>query len=83
MVEKIVHMQVEDKMVTFEKEDGTTIIYPVNLVPQCYKEGDIIRANILPEGIEFLELDVEEMELRRMKLQKKKRALIERIRSKT
>lgn len=33
-------------MVSFEKEDRNTIIYPINVVPAGYKEGGIIKAII-------------------------------------
>ena len=82
--EKIVFMQNEDNMVTFEKENGDTIIYPLVLVPSCYEEGHIIKA-ILHENnfIEFLELDYDEMILRREKIHSKKLGLRSRARRST
>ena len=41
--ERIVFMQTEDRQVTFERENGDTIIYALALVPPEYKEGDIIK----------------------------------------
>lgn len=64
--ERIVFMQTEDRQVTFERENGDTIIYALALVPSQYKEGDIIRAIVHDENfIEFLDLDVDEMNRRR------------------
>lgn len=82
--EKIVFMQNEDNMVTFEKENGDTIIYPLVLVPSCYEEGHIIKA-ILHENdfIEFLELDYDEMISRREKIHEKKQGLRARARRST
>lgn len=79
MIEKIVFMQVEDGMVTFERENSDTIIYPIALVPISFKEGDIIKAIIHEENvIEFLEIDIEEMEYRREKIAKRKASIRER-----
>lgn len=78
MEERIVFMQTEDNMVTFEKEDGSTIVYPIFLVPGQYKEGDIIRVKLHLDYIEFLELDTDEMEHRRESLLAKKSRLRER-----
>lgn len=84
MGERIVFMQVEDNMVTFEKEDGSTIIYPKNLVPSCYTEGDIIKVIIHSEdNIQFLELDTEEMDHRRQSLIARKARLRTRARRST
>ncbi len=84
MIERIVFMQAEDNMVTFEKENGDTIIYPISLVPKCYTEGDIIKAIIHGEDfIKFLELDTAEMESRRVSLKDKKAELRERARRST
>lgn len=81
MKERIVFMQLEDNMVTFEKENGDTIIYPIILVPTDYKEGDIIKAIVHGEDfIEFIELDKEEMEYRKAKIQAKKLSLRQRAR---
>ena len=84
MIENIVFMQTEDNMVTFERMNGDTIIYPIALVPMPYKEGDIIKA-IVHEGdfIEFLELDTDEMEYRRKSLRDKKLRLRDRARRST
>lgn len=81
MVERIVFMQVEDNMVTFEKENGTTIIYPLSFVPGAYTQGDII--NVIVHGeefIEFLEIDTDEMNYRRERILEKKTSLRERAR---
>ena len=76
MTVRIVFMQVEDNMVTFEKEDGSTIIYPKNLVPSCYTEGDIIKVIIHGEdNIQFLELDTAEMDHRHKSLMARKARL--------
>ena len=84
MVEHIVFMQVEDNMVTFEKENGDTIIYPITLVPTDYKEGDIIKViNHSKSYIEFIELDKQEMEFRKAKMQAKKLRLRERAKRST
>ena len=84
MEEKIVFMQVEDNMVTFEKENGDTIIYPIDLVPFDFLEGDIIKAIIHSEDfIEFLELDIDEMNRRREEIRSKKAGLRDRARRST
>lgn len=77
-------MQVEDNMVTFEKENGNTIIYPITLVPVSYAEGDIIKVIIHGDDfIEFLELDTDEMNSRRSSISTKKSSLRERARRTT
>lgn len=80
MTEKIVFMQTEDDMVTFEREGGSTIIYPIYLVPDSYNEGDIIEAIVHDKEnfIEFLELDTDEMNLRRANITPKKSRLRDR-----
>jgi len=79
MIEKIVFMQVEDDMVTFEKENGDTIVYPLSLVPISYNSGDIIKVILHRENfIEFLELDTDEMDYRRASIVNKKLRLKER-----
>lgn len=83
MEERIVFMQTEDMMVTFEKEDGSTITYPIFLIPEPYKEGDIIKVILHADYIEFLELDLDEMERRKVILQAKKMSLKERIKRNT
>lgn len=84
MVESIVFMQIEDNIVTFERDNGNTIIYPISLVPMPYVEGDIIKVIAHDEGfIEFLELDSEEMERRRANVISKKLKLRERARRST
>ena len=71
-VELLVFMQTEDEMVTFERKGGDTIIYPLCYVPAPYKEGDIIKAIVHGEEyIEFIELDVDEMNVRRAAMQEK------------
>ena len=75
-MERLVFMQTEDNMVTFEKEDGNTIVYAKDLVPNEYSAGDIIKANIHNENcIEFLGIDTQEMDLRRASLKNKKSRL--------
>ena len=84
MKENVVFMQIEDNMVTFERENEDTIIYPISLVPVEYKEGDIIQVIIHEEEvIEFIELNVEEMKKRRQDVMKKKSRLRERARRST
>lgn len=81
MVEKIVYMQQEDNMVTFERENGDTIIYPKDSVPGLYVQGDIIKAVISDNNsIQFLELDIEEMNLRSQILKYRKSKIRERAR---
>lgn len=76
MEERIVFMQEEDNKVTFERESGQTIIYPKYLIPAGYKQGDIIKANIISEtNIVFLGLDEETMK-ERMEAMVIKKALI-------
>jgi len=75
MPEKIVFLQCEDGMVTFEKEDGDTIIYPLGIVPSSYKDGDIIKVIIHDDFIEFLELDIDEMNCRRQNMADRKSKL--------
>ncbi len=65
IIERLLFMQTEDNMVSFEKENGDTIIYPVALIPLVYKEGDIIKSIVHDDDfIEFIELDLEEMRAR-------------------
>lgn len=65
MTERLVFMQTEDNMVSFERNDGSTIIYPKEAVPANFKEGDIIISIVHSEDlIEFIELDTLEMEAR-------------------
>ena len=79
--ERIVFMQTEDRQVTFERENGDTIIYALPLVPPEYKEGDIIKVIVHDESfIEFLELDVDEMNRRRQSSRLKRERLGRRIR---
>ena len=69
MTERLLHMQIEDGMVSFERDDGSTIIYPKELVPENFGEGDIIIAIVHSEDhIEFLELDTAETEARRARI---------------
>lgn len=69
MTERLLHMQTEDGMVSFERDDGSTIIYPQNAVPDTFKEGDIILAIVHSEQyIEFIEIDTAEMEARRARI---------------
>ncbi len=65
MTERLVFMQTEDNMVSFERDDGSTIIYPKDSVPENFKEGDIIISIVHSEDcIEFIELDTAEMQAR-------------------
>lgn len=84
MIEKLVYMQVEDKKVTFEKEDGSTIIYPLFKVPKNFKLGDIIKVIIFEEDvIAFIGIDKEEMNRRRANIKAKKMSLRERAKRAT
>ena len=59
-------------MVSFERDDGSTIIYPLNLVPVDFKEGDIIISIVHNEDfIEFIEIDTAEMEERHARISSK------------
>jgi len=79
MLERIVFMQIEDDMVTFERENGNSIIYPRALVSEPYQEGDIIKAIVHSEElIELLEIDVEEMERRSARIKDRKSRIRER-----
>lgn len=80
MPEKIVFLQCEDDIVTFEKENGDTIMYPLSIVPSAYKDGDIIKVIIHDDFIEFLELDIDEMNHRRAQMADKKCRLRNRAR---
>lgn len=83
-MERIVFMQTEDNMVTFERENGKTIIYPEVLVPQKYKTGDIIKVIILGEDrIVFIGRDQKEMDCRQANIKEKKMSLRERARRTT
>lgn len=83
-MERIVFMQTEDNMVTFERENGDTIIYPADMVPQKYKSGDIIKATILgDDNIIFLGLDQKEMDRRQSNIEAKVLSLRERARRTT
>lgn len=83
-MERIVFMQTEDNMVTFERENGDTIIYPLDMVPQKYKSGDIIKVTILGEdNIIFIGRDQKEMERRQANIEEKKMSLRERVRRTT
>lgn len=65
MTERLLYMQTEDGMVSFERDDGSTIIYPLSSVPDTFKEGDIIISIVHSEDyIEFIEVDTVEMEAR-------------------
>lgn len=69
MAERLVFMQIEDNMVSFERDDGSTIIYPKKSVPDNFKEGDIIISIVHSEEyIEFIELDTAEMEARHARI---------------
>lgn len=69
MAERLVFMQTEDNMVSFERDDGSTIIYPKTAVPETFKEGDIIISIVHSEEyIEFIELDTLEMEARHARI---------------
>ena len=84
MTERLLHMQIEDGMVSFERDDGSTIIYPKELVPENFKEGDIIISIVHSETcIEFLELDTAEMEARRARVAARAARLRQRARRST
>ena len=69
MPERLVFMQTEDGMVSFERDDGSTIIYPISGVPDNFKEGDIIISIVHSEQyIEFVEVDTLEMEARHARI---------------
>lgn len=69
MAERLLFMQTEDGMVSFERDDGSTIIYPLSSVPDTFKEGDIIISIVHSEDcIEFIEVDTAEMEARRARV---------------
>ncbi len=69
MTERLLYMQTEDGMVSFERDDGSTIIYPQSSVPDTFKEGDIIISIVHTEDcIEFIEIDTIEMEARRARV---------------
>ena len=69
MTERLVFMQTEDNMVSFERNDGSTIIYPKEHVPENFKEGDIIISIVHSEElIEFIELDTAEMQARHARI---------------
>lgn len=68
-IENLVFMQTEDNMVSLERSDGTVIIYPACLIPTCYHEGHIIKSIVHSEdSIEFIELNVAEMEARHARI---------------
>ena len=79
MEERIVFMQEEDGMATFERENGETITYPIVIVPEEYKQGDIIKAIVYAEHISFLGIDTEEMERRSKRVNEIKQKLRKRI----
>jgi len=79
MEERIVFMQEEDGMATFERENGETIIYPIVIVPEEYKQGDIIKAEVYADNILFLGIDREEMERRSKRINEIKKKLRKRI----
>ena len=67
--EQIRFTQIEDGIASFERCDGNIVYYDVNNVPAPYKEGDIIRAIVHgDDNIEFIEVDHEAMEARRMRM---------------
>ena len=83
MPENIVFLQCEDDFVTFEKDDGTTITYPIGCVPFGYKDGDIITVIIHDKFIEFLELNIDEMNRRYANMAEKKSRLRNRAKRST
>ena len=69
MPERLVFMQTEDGMVSFERNDGSTIIYPKSAVPETFKEGEIIISIVHSEdNIQFIEIDTLEMEARHARI---------------
>jgi len=84
MIERIVFLQCEDNIVSFEKENGDVIFYPISIIPPTFKEGDIINVIIHDENfIEFLELDVDEMNSRHKQLTERRLKLRERAKRST
>jgi len=76
MKERLVFMQVEDGIAQFETESGDSIFYPANLMPDIYKEGDIILSVIHSEDfIEFFEVDYAEMRRREERVLKRIQSL--------
>lgn len=73
-------MQTEDNVTTLERENGDTLYYSANTIPASYSEGDIVTAIVYSkEHIEFLGLDTDAMERRRLAIQEKKAKLRARI----
>jgi len=76
MIERIVIMQTEDGLVSLERQDGSIILYPQISIPPPFVEGDIVKSIVYSEDcILFLELDIEEMNLRRARMAEKKARL--------
>lgn len=70
MKERIVFLKEEDGIVTFQRENKETVIYPKRLLPKHYLQGDIIEAIIHKDySIEFIGLDIEEMNKKRANLE--------------
>ena len=67
--EQIRFTQIEDGIASFERNDGSIIYYTASNVPAPYKEGDIIRAIVFgDDAIDFIDLDHEAMEARRVRM---------------
>ena len=78
--ERLAIMQTENKITTLEKENGDTLYYSADMIPASYSEGDIVTAIVYSENkIEFLGLDTDAMERRRLAIQEKKAKLRNRI----
>ena len=82
-IERLTIMQTEDNVTTLERENGDTIFYSANTIPTSYSEGDIVTAIVYSnDKIDFLGLDSEEIERRRLAIQEKKSKLRDRIKTK-
>ena len=75
--EQIRFTQIEEGIASFERNDGSIIYYTASNVPAPYKEGDIIRAIVFGDvasvsltllPIDFIDLDHEAMEARRVRM---------------
>ena len=87
--ERLIIMQTEDGMVSLEREDRTTLIYPLQSFPKNIPnvEGTIIRAIVHSEDcIEFIAIDtiaMEESKRKRAQRKGKRQRLRERARRST
>lgn len=85
MRKKLLYMQVEDEVVSFETDDREVIQYSVYLVPPEYKRGDIIWCDVTAHGTSFYidftnaQIDKAEMLRRKTRIDAKARGLRNRI----